>query len=123
MNIAIILEQFPLISETFVTNTVLELCKRGYTITVITHRTGPNGALAKMDQLDGIANRRIVAAVILKTALQWTSLLTHKPGIFLKALGTPGAFKASVRNYLLSTAETNLCDKSLIILSALMIQG
>jgi len=107
LNIAIIVEKFPVISETFITNKVVELCKRGHTITVITHRTSGNAALSKLYQLDGMANLRIVAPVIPRTGLQWTSLLTRKPGIFLKALSTPGAFKASARNYLLSTLFRN----------------
>lgn len=107
MEIAIVVESFPTISETFVTNKVLHLCKRGHNVTVFTHRNNTGNALTALYKLDTFTNFTIVKPAIPQTTLQWLSLVIRKPGIFLKAAGSKRGLKSKSLNNLLKSTFGN----------------
>jgi colanic acid/amylovoran biosynthesis glycosyltransferase len=107
LHIAIIVESFPTISETFITNKVLHLCTRGHNVTIFTHRKNSSNALTALYKLDTFTNLTIVKPAIPQTPLQWLSLVTRKPGIFLKAAGSKQGLKSESLNNLLKSTLGN----------------
>ncbi len=103
LNIAIVVESFPTISETFITNKVLHLCKRGHQVTVFTHRKSQNNQLSKLYQLDSISNLSIMPPAIPVTPVQWIKTVLQKPGVFLQAGTSLKKIKARSRSKLLSS--------------------
>lgn len=103
LNIAIVVESFPTISETFITNKVLHLCKRGHQVTVFTHRKSQNNQLAKLYQLDRISNLSVMPPAIPVTAVQWIKTVLQKPGVFVQAGTSLKKIKARSRSKLLSS--------------------
>ena len=83
LRIAIVVESFPVISETFITNKVLELCKRGHKVTVFIHRKTTDNKLAELYGLREVANLEIVPPAIPKTKMEWLKLFVTRPAIFL----------------------------------------
>jgi colanic acid/amylovoran biosynthesis glycosyltransferase len=97
MNIALVVESFPTISETFITNKVLELCKRGHNITVIRNSNGHEEALVQLYGLHSIPNLNIVSVNIPTTIPTFIfSLLQHPLAVF-KAVSKKGSFKTQYR--------------------------
>ena len=94
-------ESFPTVSETFITNKVLHLCKRGHNVTVYTHRVNKSNELSSLYKLDSLPNLTIVKPAIPQTLVQWLGLVARKPGIFLKAGGSLAGLKSRARNNLL----------------------
>ena len=107
MRIAIVVESFPTISETFITNKVLELCKRGHEVTVFIHRKTTDNKLAELYQLKDIANLKIVPPAIPKTSIDWVRLLIKKPSIFLHATSSANNYKNVSRQHLLESVFEN----------------
>ena len=101
LRIAIVVESFPVISETFITNKVLELCKRGHKVTVFIHRKTSDNKLAKLYGLPGVANLEIVPPAIPKTKMEWLKLFVTRPAIFLHSPNNARAYKEASRQKLL----------------------
>ena len=101
LRIAIVVESFPVISETFITNKVLELCKRGHKVTVFIHRKTSDNKLAELYGLPGVANFTIVPPAIPKTKMEWLKLFVSRPAIFLHSPNNARAYKEASRQKLL----------------------
>ena len=107
LRIAIVVESFPTTSETFITNKVLELCKRGHKVTVFIHRKTTDNKLAELYQLKDISNLEIVPPAIPNTNIDWVKLLIRKPLIFLHTPKSANDYKNASRQKLLYSVFKN----------------
>ncbi|MCY7421116.1 MAG: glycosyltransferase family 4 protein [Chitinophagaceae bacterium] len=107
LRIAIVVESFPTISETFITNKVLELCKRGHQVTVFIHRKTTDNKLAELYNLKAIPNLEIVPPAIPKTSIDWVKLLIKKPAVFLHRSTSAINYKNVSRLKLLTSVFEN----------------
>ncbi len=107
LRIAIVVDSFPAISETFITNKVLELCKRGHNVTVFIHRKTTDNKLAELYHLKAISNLEIVPPAIPKTSIDWVKLLIKKPSIFLHTSKSANDYKNASRQKLLYSVFEN----------------
>ena len=107
LRIAIVVESFPTISETFITNKVLELCKRGHQVTVFIHRKTTDNKLAELYNLKAITNLQIVPPAIPKKNIDWVRLLIKKPSVFLHRPTSAMNYKNVSRLKLLSSVFKN----------------
>lgn len=105
LRIAIVVESFPTISETFITNKVLHLCKRGHHVTVFVHRSTNDNQLAALYNLKSVTNLKIVPPAIPRSIFDWLKLLVQKPSVFMHAPGI--GYKDAGRQKILLTVFQN----------------
>ncbi len=103
MNIALVVESFPTISETFITNKVLELCKRGHQVTVIRNSNGHDEQLVQLYGLNNISNLHIMNAVVPKSATELFKTIVSHPLQVIQAFFQKGSFKTNLRHQLYLT--------------------
>lgn len=83
MNIAIVVNNFPTNSETFIINKVLALANANNKVTVIRLAANDSKDLMKLYKLKSVSTLNIVDAVIPTTPKQYLKLILTKPTTFL----------------------------------------
>jgi colanic acid/amylovoran biosynthesis glycosyltransferase len=101
LRICIVTNEFPALTETFITTKALELSKRGHQITVIKNQHNSAAINSSHIKLVKAAGIQIRSSFSLQSGKSLLKAVGKKPGLFLKSLSlSPTTFKRNFKSQL-----------------------